>query len=399
MTEEQKNILRQIKSRELENISFIDELLNYQEVELLDAVLEGNTITVSFRANKNIDIHYWYDEKVHSVEKYGHDIKEEIGEFRIGVNEPEKDWKVQIIAEDYASKPLTVKKDEGEQEPDEKPEPKPTPKALPDFMKIAGDKIGWITGVVKNRIYFENREIGKTQFVEWNDGFSKPFTLAYKSMYVFYHNGWKGYSPDGHEMVLYTSEDGITFDRVGIAFEWKNDTSFSCHWDGTKYRMFGRVRGGLENGGFDNPKPDRRGISYHANPTWDGDWEKNRILADPMDFWDYDKKMKPDFYTGAVNADNVGYPSIFWRNDDNVITKPDGSTRISGDLYPIKVKYNSPNIEIVSKESVIDLSNFDVIGQNYAHSDLFMGTHLVYTHVDAQHYYPSTKREIYIEKI
>ncbi len=173
---------------------------------------------------------------------------------------------------------------------------------------------------------------------------------------VFYHEGWKGYgrlrNVDGLSgMQLFTSPDGVTFEHVGWAFDWKMDTEYSMFWDhiAEEYRSYGRVRGGRgrDEGGWGDDEPvGRRGMSLHSNPTWGGDWEnKGQIIADPKDYWDYDEDIRPDFYAPNVFIDGDKYrafPSVMFANANRVITNYRGrgaeSTRITGPLYPIEME-------------------------------------------------------------
>src|SRR5690625_5573367 len=113
---------------------------------------------------------------------------------------------------------------------------------------------------------------------------------------------------------------------VGKAFDWKIDTFYSFFFDENKnkYVAYGRVRGTAENGGWDSdsyPDIDRRGISFHSNDTWGTDWSNpGQIIADPMDYWNYDSEMIPDFYT----------PNVYWdENEHKYLTLRSEDTRLN----------------------------------------------------------------------
>lgn len=88
----------------------------YQAIENINKVIEGleeeypvtdisvkwedGSIRVNFKTDIDIDIHYWIDEKVHSVVKYKGDIDEEKGTFLIGIGKPHENWNVQLVGTD-----------------------------------------------------------------------------------------------------------------------------------------------------------------------------------------------------------------------------------------------------------------------------------------------------------
>ena len=173
---------------------------------------------------------------------------------------------------------------------------------------------------------------------------------------VMYHNGWKAWADHGHNMHLFTSNDGITWTDVGIAFVWKLDSVYSFFFDPNKnkYVAYGRVRqtgvGGWESHQY--PHIDRRGVSYHENNTWTNNWSnQGELILDPMDVWDYEldnddeptAESQPDIYRGHVfwNGDigkYQGYMSVFWRQASRRIEDyrgTSGAFRITGETYPV----------------------------------------------------------------
>lgn len=228
-------------------------------------------------------------------------------------------------------------------------------------------QVGAISGVEviegTLRMYYGSGDSG-TVFIETEDlqdwtsptPIELPSGMEGNTIGVFYHEGWKGYGRirdvEGLSgMQLFTSPDGVTFEHVGWAFDWKMDTMYSMFWDpiAGEYRSYGRVRGdrGRDEGGWGDDEPTgRRGISLHSNPTWTEDWEnKGQIIADPKDYWDYDEDMRPEFYVPNVFIDGDTYrafPAVIFSDTDRVITNyrnrgPD-STRVTGPIYPIEME-------------------------------------------------------------
>jgi len=213
------------------------------------------------------------------------------------------------------------------------------------------------------RLYYAAGEAG-TVFIEsqdaehWTDPtpIQLPSAMQGNSIGVFYHDGWKGYGrirgvPGMSGMQLFTSPDGIRFQHVGWAFDWKMDTFYSMFWDpfAAEYRAYGRVRGdrGRDEGGWgDDPPTGRRGISLHANRSWSEDWEHpGRIIADPKDYWDYQQDIRPEFYVPNVFIDGDRYrafPAVIFSDVNRVITnyrhRGPESTRLTGPLYPIEME-------------------------------------------------------------
>lgn len=227
------------------------------------------------------------------------------------------------------------------------------------------------------RLYYDSG--AETSLIETQDlrAWTAPLALKMpegmeQRIGVFHHNGWKGYGSgfDGLPgMQLFTSEDGVTFERVGWAFDWKMDTFYSMFWDpmAEEYRAYGRVRGNRprdEGGWGPDNKIDRRGISLHANPTWSVDWEKQgQIVADPMDYWDHEGEIQPGFYVPNVFIDGEKYrafPSVMFKDVNRVIRNyrlrgPD-STRLTGPVYPIEMESeDGVTFRIVSEESPVPL--------------------------------------------
>ena len=235
----------------------------------------------------------------------------------------------------------------------------------PDGCFTADKAVGSISGIEtingRLRLYYQS---GGTVFIEtedlqnWTDPTPVilPRGMQGNSIGVFYHDGWKGYGRirgvDGISgMQLFISHDGIDFEHIGWAFDWKMDTFYSMFWDplAAEYRAYGRVRGdrGRDQGGWgDDPPVGRRGISLHANPSWSGDWKnKGRIVADPKDFWDYQADIRPEFYVPNVFVDGDRYrafPAVIFSDTKRVITnyrhRGPESTRTTGPVYPIELQ-------------------------------------------------------------
>lgn len=208
------------------------------------------------------------------------------------------------------------------------------------------------------RLYYQS---GGTVFIETDDlenwtaptPVRLPDGMQGNPIGVFYHDGWKGYGQVKgiSGMQLFVSDDGIVFEHIGRAFNWKMDTFYSMFWDplAEEYRAYGRVRGnrGRDQGGWGDDDPvERRGISFHSAPGWSGDWKnKGRIAADPKDYWDYDGTVRPEFYVPNVFVDGDRYrafPAVIFSDTNRVITNyrhrgPD-STRTTGPVYPIEME-------------------------------------------------------------
>jgi hypothetical protein len=158
--------------------------------------------------------------------------------------------------------------------------------------------------------------------------------------HIFYHNGWKGIGPavdNGSKgMYLYTSEDGIHFTAVKLAFSnWAMDTKFNSFFDPNKerYVIYGRVRGSQSKaaGGFGDTL-NRRGISYHESngSNWNTDnWSTGLVVADPKDFFDFNSSSPmsaPYSIIDSEGIERIGHglirydfyiPNIYWDYTSN----------------------------------------------------------------------------------
>ncbi len=226
----------------------------------------------------------------------------------------------------------------------------------PDKSVGAVSGIEIINGTL--RLYYGS---GGTVFIETRDTIDwtsptpiqLPEGMEGNTIGVFYHDGWKGYGRvrGMSGMQLFKSDDGVTFEHVGHAFDWKMDTFYSMFWDpmANEYRSYGRVRGGRgrDEGGWGNDEPiGRRGISLHSNPTWSANWSnRGQIIADPKDYWDFTKGIRPEFYVPNVFIDGDRYrafTAVMFNDVNRVIRNyrhrgPD-STRLTGPVYPIEME-------------------------------------------------------------
>jgi len=247
----------------------------------------------------------------------------------------------------------------------------------------SNDKIEGILGVevidTALRMYYRKGRFDGIFYIETTDllNWTDPIEVVLPNEWyglnrigIFYHNGWKGHGGHNGTIYLFSSEDGINLNMVGKAFDWKIDTFYSFFFDENKnkYVAYGRVRGTAENGGWDSdsyPDIDRRGISFHSNDTWGTDWSNpGQIIADPMDYWNYDSEMIPDFYTPNVYWDEnehkyLTLTNVFWREKDREITdylRISGNTRTTGEMYPIVMESSDGlHFTLRSEDPVIPL--------------------------------------------
>lgn len=70
---------------------------------ITDAYWQDGKITVEYDTNVDIDIRYWFGDKIHNVEDYIDEIDQSEGRFEIGVNQFDKDWNVQVFGENVES--------------------------------------------------------------------------------------------------------------------------------------------------------------------------------------------------------------------------------------------------------------------------------------------------------
>jgi hypothetical protein len=238
----------------------------------------------------------------------------------------------------------------------------------------------------KLRLYYGNKNPDKIFIIDTYDllKWTAPREVllplnwnGFNRIGVFYHKGWKGYGrADG--IYLFQSDDGIEFEVVGKAFEWKLDTIYSFFYDERKqkYVGYGRVRGNRTGGwrSDQNPEIDRRGISFHSNKNWSSNWSNGgEIIADPLDFWDYDSEMIPDFYTANIYWDEKlskyrSLTNVFWREKRRIISNYRnvfGNSRNTGEMYPIIMESDDGvNFSIVTTESPIPLAPHRRYGYN-----------------------------------
>lgn len=401
----------------------------------LSADFEGEDIRLSwdaFSTTDSVDITFCKETDCFSVNRLMNEgyhnlpVDPATGYYILGeaVDARQHNWSFQFHRAEWSSKTIQLQHQAAVEPVD--------PPARSEMLEVIsnenpdGSFSGWysgVNGVLKIedrwRIYFQDRtdsENWQVMYTEssnlqdWTD--PKPVGTT-KLIYFVQHKGQiYAYAEDEGAMHLWRSNDGINhFEHIKKAFEWKLDTMFTLyfHEENNQPRMFGRVRGTSDRGGWpDHKNIDRRGISYHKTDSdLDGNWQ-SRNLADPLDYFDYSKDLRPDFYQPSFRSDGTGEIVMYFRDKDNVFCYSSNDCRWTGPIYPVPARYEGGKITIESLEPAVDISAFvtdtvhygDVTvyhpGQVYIHPVKIEhegDTWRVISHRADEHYRPRSDRQ------
>lgn len=369
-----KNINKAIEEAEKEKTPVTD----------ISVKWEDGGIRVNFKTDIDIDIHYWFDEKIHSVVKYTGDINEEKGTFLIGIGKPNENWNVQLVGMDtsYISEKYNI--GAYKENPGNVDNPQTGELIAIHEINKSGDPLSNIAGVVerdgKVQVYVNQRN-GRSPLIFESDDMEKwtnegesdlPSRVGlFKGSNGRLH-GWKA-EGNGLDLLLGSN----LHNDLGRAYDWKIDGAVCMHEaPGGYFRAFGRVRGNTQpknEGGWGNDLPefpkgnfqDRRGISYHMGSKWQKNWEKNRILADPADYFNgyhrADVDSVPDFYSSFFLPDGRGFVNVFWKSKSRKVdrwhlepgVKESRRYRLTGEIFPVPAIYDNGKIELFPEKIVI----------------------------------------------
>lgn len=418
-----KTTLQKIKTRNLQNIASAEKI--DEEIDRLIASLEGiPKLQISYKeiepgilrvswpeelsSLKGFDIHYYNtnedvarphrlwqlnirmhvreDVMQRSLDRGYHDIPMKV----------RGTWRIQGRAEDYESSVLeytyTAEDEEIPSPPPTVPKPGEGVQSVIHYIDKPGDPLGTIVGVIdegdKVKVYVNQRngdnllefESTSGDLTEWKANGETSFPHR---TFLFQPDGGRlhGWWTEGDN--VYLRLGSRLQNDLGLAYNWKVDGAISMHQaPGGYYRAFGRVRGNNQprsRGGWGGDLPpypegafqDRRGISYHHSTAWEKGWTRNRILADPADYFEgYHKKdvdLVPDFYNSVFRPDGRGFVNIFWKRKSREVDRrimdpsiPENRRyRLAGELYPVPAIYANQKVTIFPDKEVIPRHLFE----------------------------------------
>jgi len=290
--------------------------------------------------------------------------------------------------------------------------------------KFTDSRYGNVLGVIEwqesIRVYYQNRGLNQTEYIESSDliSWGNPVSIAMDlNMFLFNDGDEIRCYRDGGEgnLVLYSEFDPVhgCRQRDYIAYNWKIDGQVSMNLINGNFISTGRVRGNRskKEGGWGNDLPpypsvanysnvekafenysyndaesylkDRRGISVHKSVNGK-DW-KSMILADPADYdlqgfrgWkDEYANGIADFYASTLVDEKRILIKVYWKEKSRLIDRSEYSDqfredirrryRFTGETTIIPGVIIDGKLKISSTESVIPLDRFKRVVSNEVH--------------------------------
>lgn len=214
-------------------------------------------------------------------------------------------------------------------------------------MALSDDGLNWVKPILKIAPFFKEYPVANAINVKPHPGMIDKYW--YRAGPVFFDSqsplesryklSWRV----NDSIYVATSSDGLNFITHGLAIKHKADTHHSAFYDPYRreYVMYGRKRGDWKTG-----PADRRGVVLHSSKNWtDIPWSNiGQIVIDPMDVWDYTKRIRPQVYAPAIqiyHGQYIGLPAIFFVDEGRIpFPRPDRKT---GTFYPM-VMYSHDGI-------------------------------------------------------